>query len=110
MNNLIAEKKSAEHAKKAEEVSKGCRSTSDEQLVVLKRDLEDALINVQTKEVEAEQLRKAVAVKDADMKTKEQQLTVSLNSMSVEKRQLEEKLARQTKALEALKGGYIPFC
>jgi len=102
VNNLPVEKDTPEHNRRTEEVSEGSRSTSDadEQL---KRDLEDALNYVKTKEVEAEQLRKAVAVKDAEMKTKENQLTVSLNIMSAEKKQLEEKLAGQTKALEGVK-------
>jgi len=93
VNNLPVEKNTPEHARRTQEVSEGSRSISNEQL---KMDLEDALENVKTKEEEAKQLKKALAVKDAEMKTKEQQLTV-------EKRQLEEKLARQTKALEAVK-------
>jgi len=92
VNNLPVEKNTPEHARRTEEVSEGSRSNSDEQL---KMDLEDALENIKTKEEEAKQLKEALAVKDAEMKTKEHQLTV-------EKRQLEEKLAGQTKALEAV--------
>jgi len=84
VNNLQVEKNTPERDKRTEEVSEGPRSISDEQLE-----------NVKTKQEEAKQLKKALAVKDAEMKTKEHQLTV-------EKRQLEEKLAGQTKALEAV--------
>ena len=59
-------KETEEHAKiKTEEVAEGSRSTRDE-LVILKRDVEVALKNVETKETEAEKLRAAVAMKDAE--------------------------------------------
>merc|ERR1719500_2407348 len=46
---------------------------------------------------------KSVAVKDAEMKCKEQQVTEALTSMSAKKRLLEEKLVGQTKTLETVK-------
>ena len=78
---------------KIEEVPEEARSTSDELIVKVKMDLDEAIKTIRTKEAEVEQLKKAVAEKDAEInKTKAEGVTERFRSTS---QQLEEEFQKR---------------